>query len=359
MSKKINKNKIRNLEISITREIPLIAANPYINGLIKHTSKITGFKMPVSFLVFDHQTTYFYRPQQAWFNSLPFKLSKAAKNKKRLAIMQKSINQTISSIKFFKLFLKKKVDTINKKLLMDLSQKFEQGIPGLILSYWIPIFNEQGEIFDNQTVKYFSRERLKIEEFFNSAVQSSFKYLEILSVEHRVDRNLLKYASQKDIYNLVIKKSVDTTILKNRQKTPFVFIEDKLIFSWTNINRYLKSKNYRILVQKKEKIIKGLTCFPGKLKGKVKIILSREQFNKFKKGDILVSAMTSPQWMPVIRKASAIVTNEGGLLSHAAIISRELNIPCVIGTKIATRVLKDGDLVEVDANKGLVRKLNK
>jgi pyruvate,water dikinase len=67
--------------------------------------------------------------------------------------------------------------------------------------------------------------------------------------------------------------------------------------------------------------------------------------------------MTSPDMIALINKASAIVTDDGGILCHAAVISRELKKPCIIGTKIATKVLKDGDLVEVDANKGIVRKI--
>jgi pyruvate,water dikinase len=67
--------------------------------------------------------------------------------------------------------------------------------------------------------------------------------------------------------------------------------------------------------------------------------------------------MTRPDFMPIIRHARAIITNEGGLTSHAAVISRELNIPCVLGTKVATRILKDGDFVEVDANRGIIKKL--
>ena len=67
--------------------------------------------------------------------------------------------------------------------------------------------------------------------------------------------------------------------------------------------------------------------------------------------------MTKPEDNLILRKYKAIVTDEGGVLSHASIISRELKIPCVIGTKIATRVFKNGDLVEVDANKGIVRKI--
>ena len=85
------------------------------------------------------------------------------------------------------------------------------------------------------------------------------------------------------------------------------------------------------------------------------IVLRKNDFPKFKKGMILVTTMTRPEYYPLMRIAKAVVTDEGGITSHAAIISRELGIPCVIGTKIATRVLKDGQLVEVDANKGVVK----
>ncbi len=78
-----------------------------------------------------------------------------------------------------------------------------------------------------------------------------------------------------------------------------------------------------------------------------------------KRGDILVAATTGPEIMAACQRAGAIVTDEGGITSHAAIVSRELNIPCIIGTKIATKVLKDGQLVEVDAEKGVVKIIRK
>jgi pyruvate,water dikinase len=65
--------------------------------------------------------------------------------------------------------------------------------------------------------------------------------------------------------------------------------------------------------------------------------------------------MTRPEYVPLMKKAAGIITDEGGITCHAAIVSRELKIPCVIGTKIATKVLKDGDMVEVDADKGIVK----
>lgn len=106
---------------------------------------------------------------------------------------------------------------------------------------------------------------------------------------------------------------------------------------------------------------KGTCASPGKATGRVRIIVTgglgdySKEMHEFKKGEILVTGMTQITMTPICAKAGAIVTNEGGITSHAAIISRELGIPCVIGTRVATRELKDGDLVEVDATNGIVR----
>jgi phosphohistidine swiveling domain-containing protein len=110
-------------------------------------------------------------------------------------------------------------------------------------------------------------------------------------------------------------------------------------------------------IVKKEEIIKGVSASPGKVVGLAKIVKDRTEINKLSQDEILVTPMTTPDYISAIHKASAIITDEGGVLCHAVIISREFGIPCVIGTKIATKVLKDGDLVEVDANKGIVKKL--
>jgi phosphohistidine swiveling domain-containing protein len=116
----------------------------------------------------------------------------------------------------------------------------------------------------------------------------------------------------------------------------------------------------RLFIQEKintknTKVIKGASAYPGKVKGRVKIVNSVLDLDKFEQGDILVSFSTNPSLISAMNKAAAIITNTGGITCHAAIVSRELKTPCIIGTKIATKVLRDGDLVEVDANKGEVR----
>lgn len=109
--------------------------------------------------------------------------------------------------------------------------------------------------------------------------------------------------------------------------------------------------------------IKGRIANKGKATGKVRIIsFVAKDYNKqvasFKQGEILVTGMTRPQIVHLCKMAAAIVTDEGGITSHAAVVSREFGTPCIIATHNATKVLKTGDLVEVDANNGVVRKIN-
>ncbi len=101
--------------------------------------------------------------------------------------------------------------------------------------------------------------------------------------------------------------------------------------------------------------LKGFTASRGKVTGKVKIIESVEEINKVEKGDVLVAVMTRPDYLSAMHKAVAFITDEGGITCHAAIIAREMKKPCIIGTKIATKIFHDGDMVEVDANAGIVK----
>jgi pyruvate,water dikinase len=103
------------------------------------------------------------------------------------------------------------------------------------------------------------------------------------------------------------------------------------------------------------KDLRGLSASVGVVSGYVKVIGSVKEVNKINPGDILVAVMTRPDYIAGIRKAAAIVTDEGGITCHAAIVAREFGIPCIIGTKIATKILKDGDFVEVNANHGVVK----
>ena len=114
--------------------------------------------------------------------------------------------------------------------------------------------------------------------------------------------------------------------------------------------------NIKFMIKKFDSaILQGRIAQKGITRGFVRRVMGHKQIGEFKNGEILVSSMTIPDFLPAMKKAAAIVTNEGGILCHAAILARELKKPCITGTQFATHILRDGDYVEVDANNGIVR----
>lgn len=144
-------------------------------------------------------------------------------------------------------------------------------------------------------------------------------------------------------------------ILKERSKGCVIFFEKGKIQK-VLVGKEI-SQSSTIFVSDNSKLITGQTAFSGKAQGVVRVVFDPSNVKKFDHGDILIAPWTRPEYLPVMRRAGAFITDGGGILSHAAITARELKKPCIIGTKIATKVFKDGDLVEVDADKGIVRKM--
>jgi pyruvate,water dikinase len=129
---------------------------------------------------------------------------------------------------------------------------------------------------------------------------------------------------------------------------------------WSRRKKEGKSVNSSGTITTKDRkvIVKGAPASPGQVSGKVHVILDPSRIDEFKNGEILVTEMTAPDWVPAMKKAKAIVTDSGGMTCHASIVSRELGIPCIVGTKsrgtAATTAIKDGMEVTVDATHGVV-----
>jgi len=124
-----------------------------------------------------------------------------------------------------------------------------------------------------------------------------------------------------------------------------------LAFSKTHLKEHEEVTN--------NKTITGIIASKGIVKGHVRLIHDKSDLLKINRGDVMVAITTHPDYLSAMKRAVAVVTDEGGLTCHAAIVSRELKIPCIVGTKIATKVLKDGGLVEVDANKAVIKILKR
>lgn len=166
----------------------------------------------------------------------------------------------------------------------------------------------------------------------------------------------LKYSIFPE-FEAAVKGKLDKRMLENRKKTCACLQTPKgheVIIGKEAVallNHFLTSGD-------KTKELSGIIASKGRAKGRAKIVLTTHDMVNMRNGDILIASMTRPEMMAAIKKAAAIVTDEGWVTCHAAIVAREMKIPCVIGAKNATRILKDGDLVEVDAEKGIIKILD-
>ncbi len=171
--------------------------------------------------------------------------------------------------------------------------------------------------------------------------------------ELKVDSNLVKCSLLKEVDEIPVNREKFVSRRKAGVAV-FDFSKDKEKETIVDGNEAFKIIN-RFCQAKGKSMIRGTSASKGLTVGRIMIVLRKNDFPKFKKGMILVTTMTRPEYYPLMRIAKAVVTDEGGITSHAAIISRELGIPCVIGTQIATSVLKDGQLVEVNADHGTIK----
>jgi phosphohistidine swiveling domain-containing protein len=147
-------------------------------------------------------------------------------------------------------------------------------------------------------------------------------------------------------------------LIKKRKRGLIIYLAGRSGFELEADPSGTETKKILAFAERAEKGNNGLQgniAHRGLVKGEARIILSANDFHKFRAGEILVTSMTRPEFIPLVKKSIAVITDEGGITCHAAIISRELKIPCIIGTKIVTKVLKDGMMVEVDANNGIIK----
>ena len=172
-----------------------------------------------------------------------------------------------------------------------------------------------------------------------------------------VSDEVLVYAETAEI-SKILAGSIDIDEIANRQDGCLFFYENgrtAAIVTGTEAIDFFDNLSHIELNDVTE--VKGLTASLGKVCGRAKIVMTAQHINEVKPGDILIAPMTRPEHTVGMQAAAAIVTDDGGITCHAAIVSRELKKPCIIGTKIATKIFKDGDMLEVDADHGIVRKI--
>lgn len=244
--------------------------------------------------------------------------------------------------------------------------KIEKLAGPFTVVFWLPQWLENDPLKNkySRELEYIFRLRKDTEFFFDGADRIVKVFLAQINSDLKLKPEWLKVLLEDEFKDFIYRQKIPSESILGRRSLGYFYSNNGI--DLTN-NKILDIKRffaklgfeYSGLVIIKNAEVKGNTAQKGKVKGLVRVILSKDKVGTMREGEILVTAMTTPDYLPAIKKALAFVTDEGGITSHAAIIAREMKKPCIIGTKIATKVLHDGDLVEVDADRGVVKILRK
>ncbi len=186
-------------------------------------------------------------------------------------------------------------------------------------------------------------------------------FIRILESKYPLLKDKTKFIRKDESFS---EKSEEELLeIANSRSNDFIYLNKEIILQ-PKIEQFLEVNNIQLekanSYDEKNRSLSGKAAYGGKIRGIARIVFTHSDLDKIlNKSDILVTPMTRPDFVPAIKKAGAIITDEGGLLCHAVIVARELKKPCIIGTKIATKVLKDEDEVEVDAEKGIIKVLER
>ena len=200
----------------------------------------------------------------------------------------------------------------------------------------------------------------RVEAFFNADYGASFMYEEIAK-RSNFNPDWIMEVSIPEMFETLKGKSLPSDEeMQKRFKNYAMIVKNAKTTLITDPKEIKKlEKEYYVDTDSVEEIHGRMASLGGIIKGRAKVCLDKEVIDKVKSGDILVAQFTTPDFVPAMERVVAVVADQGGLSSHATIVSRELGVPCVIATKNATRIIKDNDLLEVNAQTGIVKILER
>ena len=226
---------------------------------------------------------------------------------------------------------------------------------GLLKKYQIRDRNIKNYFYLLDKFNVFHDYRKEIQMRSNQVI---YRVLKETSKRFKIRLNNLMFYLPEEIEQLLLHNICQNLkLIRKRQKGLTWLIQEGRVREYLgkDANDKLEKLVLQVMQSRQTQEIKGLTASKGVAKGRVFMARSAKEANKMlKRGEILVVPQTTVDYLPAMKRARAIVTDDGGVTCHAAIVSRELGIPCVVGTKVASRVLKTGDKIKIDANQGVV-----
>ncbi|MFH0971732.1 MAG: PEP-utilizing enzyme [Candidatus Micrarchaeota archaeon] len=208
----------------------------------------------------------------------------------------------------------------------------------------------------NKHLHDFKEARLYCEPVYNRTEAVISKWNKLIGKREKIPSELIRCMIHEEMVKYLAEGALPgKKILLERDRGSMMWYSNGNVKIFTGIGA-IKIRGILTKPSKSEEVT-GMAAYTGKATGIARIIFDPLKVKRFNPGDVLITGMTRPEFLPLMKKSSAFVTDAGGMLCHAAIVARELMKPCIVGTENATKVFKDGDRVEVDAANGVVRKM--
>ncbi|MBA3046905.1 hypothetical protein KKC83_06095 [Patescibacteria group bacterium] len=351
--------KIRKIDwfLAHTRQLPLFTMDIAAYGYIKVSKKLFGWGFKHIMIISEKGIEESYRDvmdDQYFFKHYSKYESQKGKIIKRVSDDTAfRVKRLIKKLENLPLQLSDK-ELI--KLVGLLKENYGRLAAVLGITRPVGIYYEKRR--QNKKAHDFAIARGKQGELYSLIEKELEKLFLLLAKKWNIKSNLLCFLMADEIISHLKKGTKPAKKeLKRRQNfyVLFSFTGGTFIIAGREARKIARAVRIKDIKHDSKADIKGNSILKGYAKGKVRIVMSENDLNKIKNKDVVVAPMTQVSFAPFLKNISAIITDEGGLTCHAAIISRELGVPCIVGTKIATKVLKDGQIVEVDANKGAVK----
>lgn len=346
---------MKDLELIFTRDAPVIAVDLICKGY-EQFDVVFGVSFAENIFVFRNRSTEIWRDMDYLNNVLPQKVMRSVRDRNidldNVFDEHEDLLQSLEQI-----YERKNVNAYDQ--IRDLTNYGSRAFFGMLLSLWIPNWTQKDDtLFSPKLVERAKGVRER-DSLFDDCVSTYYDIFTSIAAEKKELATSLKYLTYDEFIVFLEEQSLPHDVCQRSSETLY-YVRSKL-YTEKRARSELKRIGYQIkeVSVENDKPIVGQVAYKGNAKGIARVVFSRDEVGKFNEGEILIAPMTTPWYLPLMKKASAFITDEGGIMCHAAIVAREMKKPCITGTKFATKVLKDGDLVEVNADKGTVKILEK
>ncbi|MBI4064901.1 hypothetical protein HY409_00825 [Candidatus Gottesmanbacteria bacterium] len=337
---------LQKYEKLFSRDFCLSSIEAWVRGESTNPKGWTAEKQPyLPYIVTERSddTVHFYYNAQgvAWVQNLLVK--RARKNINFITQIEKTVLEKLAFIRP----IYEKEQAISLPQLKRFLKELEEGYPWFEAMWWFFQMDDASKVA-LLDLKNLAKVRKLTDTLCNSADTVIRKSL--IKIFHQLGEQSWVLQTKE-----IISENIPPRKELEKRESGYFFANNRLL-TGSDKSNIEKMFGIHFIIEpiKNVRQLTGSPAYRGVVRGFVRRVMGHRQINEVKEGEILISPMTIPDFLPAIKKAAAIVTDEGGVLSHAAIIAREFRKPTVVGTTIATKRLRDGDIVEVNATKGNV-----